>query len=126
MDRRDFFAATAAATVVAAAASRSALAATSDNPFLQAWTLPDGAPPFDLIKEEHFLPAIEAGITERRAEIRSITMQRRCRPQSPSSAASSGATTCASRPWRSTHRPSASRCTSRCVEGGERSGSTAL
>jgi peptidyl-dipeptidase Dcp len=76
MDRRDFFAATAAATVVAVTASRTALANTSGNPFLQAWTLPDGAPPFDLIKEEHFLPAFEAGIAERRAEITAITAQR--------------------------------------------------
>ncbi|MFM7706768.1 MAG: peptidase M3, partial [Gammaproteobacteria bacterium] len=76
MDRRDFFAAAGAATVVAVTAPRVALAATSDNPFLQAWTLPDGAPPFDLIKEAHFMPAFDAGITERRAEIQAITAQR--------------------------------------------------
>lgn len=76
MDRRDFFAAAGAATVVAVTAPHTALADTSGNPFLQAWTLPDGAPPFDLVKESHFLPAFEAGIAERRAEIQAITAQR--------------------------------------------------
>jgi peptidyl-dipeptidase Dcp len=75
MDRRDFFAAAGAATVVAVTAD-TALANNATNPFLQAWTLPNGAPPFDLIKEEHFLPAFEAGIAERRAEIKAITSQR--------------------------------------------------
>ena len=76
MDRRDFFAAAGAATVVAVTAPRVALADTSGNPFLQAWTLPDGAPPFDLIKEAHFMPAFDAGIAESRAEIQAITAQR--------------------------------------------------
>lgn len=75
MDRRDFFAAAGAATVVAVTAD-TALANNASNPFLKAWTLPNGAPPFDLIKEEHFLPAFEAGIAERRAEIKAITSQR--------------------------------------------------
>ena len=76
MDRRSFFAVASAATVIAATTSDTLLANTSDNPFLKAWTLPNGAPPFDQIKEEHFLPAFEAGIAERRAEIAAITAQR--------------------------------------------------
>ncbi|MBM4238763.1 MAG: M3 family metallopeptidase [Gammaproteobacteria bacterium] len=76
MDRRNFFAVASAATVIAATTSDTLLANTSDNPFLKAWTLPNGAPPFDQIKEEHFLPAFEAGIAERRAEIAAITAQR--------------------------------------------------
>ena len=48
--------------MVAVTAPHTALADSSGNPFLQAWTLPDGAPPFDLVKEAHFLPAFEAGI----------------------------------------------------------------
>lgn len=76
MDRRSFFAVAGAATVAAAANPNIALANGGDNPFLRAWTLPNGAPPFDQVKPEHYLPAFEAGIAERRAEIAAITQQR--------------------------------------------------
>jgi peptidyl-dipeptidase Dcp len=42
----------------------SAAPATSDNPLLQPWTAPFGAPPFAEIRPEHFAPAFEAGLAE--------------------------------------------------------------
>jgi peptidyl-dipeptidase Dcp len=33
--------------------------AVADNPLLQTWDTPFGLPPFDAIKPEHFLPAID-------------------------------------------------------------------
>jgi peptidyl-dipeptidase Dcp len=47
-------------------------AAPADNPFFEEWTTPFGLPPFDRIREEHFLPAIQAGIDAQRAEVRAI------------------------------------------------------
>jgi len=44
----------------------------SQNPLLQESTLPHKAPAFDLIKEEHFLPAIKAAIETARDNIESI------------------------------------------------------
>lgn len=41
----------------------------TENPFLQAFNTPFGTPPFNLIKHEHYLPAIEAAIAEGRDEI---------------------------------------------------------
>ncbi len=42
---------------------------TSDNPFEQEWDTPFGIPPFDQIKDEHFMPAFEKGMEENLAEI---------------------------------------------------------
>jgi peptidyl-dipeptidase Dcp len=42
------------------------------NPLLLASSLPNHAPPFDRIKEEHYLPAVEAAIAEARANIEKI------------------------------------------------------
>ncbi len=39
------------------------------NPFLRESSLPFGAPEFDKIKTEHYLPAFEAGVAEGKAEI---------------------------------------------------------
>ncbi len=47
----------------------------SQNPFFGTWTSPQGAPPFDLIRTEHFKPAFERGIAEHRAEIEAIKTQ---------------------------------------------------
>lgn len=44
-----------------------------DNPFFAAYEAPFGAPPFDKVKEEHFLPAFKAGIAEMEKEIAQIT-----------------------------------------------------
>lgn len=42
------------------------------NPLLVESTLPYGMPPFDLIEDEHFAPAIEQGMAEHQAEIDAI------------------------------------------------------
>ena len=47
-------------------------ACSSTNPFLQDWNTPYGIPPFEQIEEADFIPAIEAGIAENRAEIQAI------------------------------------------------------
>ena len=44
----------------------------TQNPFLQEWDTPYGIPPFEKIKECHYLPAIKAGIDEQNAEIKAI------------------------------------------------------
>lgn len=44
----------------------------ANNPLLEEWKLPNQAPPFDKIREEHFLPAIEQAITEARGNIEKI------------------------------------------------------
>ncbi len=46
--------------------------AAGDNPFLVESTLPYHAPPFDKIKDEHFVPAIEAGMREQLKEVDAI------------------------------------------------------
>lgn len=43
-----------------------------DNPFHAPSPLPFAAPPFDRITDEHYLPAIEAGMAVQRAEIEAI------------------------------------------------------
>lgn len=45
---------------------------TDANPLLSPSTLPNGAPPFDRIREEHYLPAVEAAIEEARADVAAI------------------------------------------------------
>jgi len=42
------------------------------NPFLTEYTTPFQVPPFDQIKNEHYMPAFEAGIAEQQAEIEKI------------------------------------------------------
>ena len=42
------------------------------NPFANPSSLPYQAPPFDKIEDAHYLPAIEAGMAEQRAEIEAI------------------------------------------------------
>lgn len=49
----------------------------SENPFFAAvWTANYGIPPFDQIKDEHFLPAIEEGIALHNKEIETIVNSR--------------------------------------------------
>ena len=43
-----------------------------ENPLLKESSAPFGAPEFDKIKNEHYLPAVEAGIAEAKAEIDAI------------------------------------------------------
>lgn len=51
----------------------------SDNPLLQKSSYPNQAPAFDLIKTEHYLPAVEEGINRARATIDAIKNN----PQAP-------------------------------------------
>lgn len=44
------------------------------NPFVKPWETPYGVPPFDIIKDRHFMPAIKAGILELRKEIDEIVL----------------------------------------------------
>jgi peptidyl-dipeptidase Dcp len=41
----------------------------AENPFSQEWKTPFGVPPFDQIKTEHFLPAIQEGMKQQRREV---------------------------------------------------------
>ncbi|MBW8803788.1 MAG: M3 family metallopeptidase [Catenulisporales bacterium] len=45
---------------------------TNENPFFQPSTLPYQLPPFAAIREEHYLPAFDAGFAEHLAEIKAI------------------------------------------------------
>ncbi len=45
---------------------------TPDNPFAKASVLPYQAPPFDKIRDEHYLPAIEEGMRQELAEVEAI------------------------------------------------------
>ena len=44
----------------------------TDNPFFKPYGTPFDVPPFDRIRNEHFLPALEEGIARERAEIAAI------------------------------------------------------
>lgn len=44
------------------------------NPFLQDFDTPYGVPPFQLIRNEHYLPAFKEGIRQQQAEIEAITL----------------------------------------------------
>lgn len=44
----------------------------SNNPFFEEWKTPFQTPPFSKIKNEHFLPALEEGIKQQRAELDQI------------------------------------------------------
>ncbi len=46
--------------------------ANTENPFFTEYSTPFKVPPFDLIKLEHYMPAIEEGIRQQEAEIRAI------------------------------------------------------
>ena len=47
------------------------------TPFVSASTLPYRLPPFNVIEDEHYRPAFEAGMAEQRAEVEAITAQDR-------------------------------------------------
>jgi peptidyl-dipeptidase Dcp len=50
--------------------------AADENPFFQEWKTPFGVPPFEQIRNEHFLPAIKKGIEEQRREVQAIVDNR--------------------------------------------------
>ena len=43
------------------------------NPFFEKWDTPFGVPPFDRIRDEHFLPALTRGIDEQRKEVQAVS-----------------------------------------------------
>jgi len=45
----------------------------SENPFFSEFSTPFQVPPFDLIEEDHFLPAYERALAEQKEEIEEIT-----------------------------------------------------
>jgi len=47
-------------------------ASADDNPFFAAYTTPFEVPPFDKIKNEHYMPAFDRGIAEQKKEIEAI------------------------------------------------------
>lgn len=47
-------------------------ASSADNPFFRDWTGPFGMPPFAEIRNEHFFPALERGISENRNDVLAI------------------------------------------------------
>lgn len=61
-----------ATTTLMATTSTVAATANSDNPLFTQSTLPYQLPPFDKIRNEHFGPAIEAGMAEQKREIEAI------------------------------------------------------
>jgi len=63
---------TAARAAAADAAAEAAAAANPGNPFFRPYGTPFNVPPFDLIKNEHFLPAVKEGIRREQAEVDAI------------------------------------------------------
>lgn len=63
--------------ILATTGAASAQPPRNDNPFFEDWSrLPYGAPPFDRIRAEHYMPAIQQGVTEHSAEIERIANNR--------------------------------------------------
>ncbi|HEY3349715.1 MAG TPA: M3 family metallopeptidase [Thermoanaerobaculia bacterium] len=61
-----------ALTILLVAAPAAAQDPPASNPFFEEWTTPFGMPPFERIKAEHYKPAFEAGIAERKKEVEAI------------------------------------------------------
>ena len=55
-----------------AAIAMAAISCNNTNPFLTEWDTPYGIPDFGAVKEEHYIPAFEAGIAQQQAEIDAI------------------------------------------------------
>ena len=70
--KRNLLIAGACLAIVAAANVSCNSAMKSENPLLTESTAPFGAPQFDQIKDEHYLPAFEQAIVEAKAEIDAI------------------------------------------------------
>lgn len=51
---------------------RAQQAGAQTNPFFEEWKTPFGMPPFDRIRDEHFLPALKKAIEEQRQEVEAI------------------------------------------------------
>ncbi len=48
------------------------LASCTTNPFFSEWKTPYGVPPFDEIKNEHYMPAFEKGMEQLQTDINKI------------------------------------------------------
>jgi len=70
--RRSIVALAAAAMALPGLAQPPADPKTEPNPFFTEWATPFGMPAFEKIRPEHFVPAFEAGIAERKKEIEAI------------------------------------------------------
>ena len=49
-----------------------AISCNNPNPLIEGWNTPYGIPDFGAVKEEHYIPAFEAGIAQQQAEIEAI------------------------------------------------------
>ena len=58
--------------VIATMAAVACVPKKASNPFLSEWDTPYGIPDFSAVEEEHYLPAVEAGIEQQQAEIDAI------------------------------------------------------
>ena len=58
--------------IIIMAAALASLVSCSTNPFFEEWDTPYGIPPFEKIKEAHYLPAIKEGIKQNKQEIEAI------------------------------------------------------
>ena len=72
MKRRAFLLLFLVAVVTAPSWAQPPAAPPAANPLLEEWKTPFQAPPFQLIKPEHFLPAIKEGLAAQRKEIQAI------------------------------------------------------
>jgi len=61
---------------VSSSAQATNAAAQVANPIIAPWTTPDGVPPYDRIKPEHFMPAFDKGLAEARQDIARIASSR--------------------------------------------------
>ena len=59
-----------------ASAAPQTAAVTADNPFFKPYNTEFGIAPFEKIRDEHFMPAFEAGISEAKADIERIANQK--------------------------------------------------
>ena len=55
-----------------AAIAMAAISCNNPNPLIEGWNTPYGIPDFGAVKEEHYIPAFEAGIAQQQAEIDAI------------------------------------------------------
>lgn len=62
----------AAGIIFTAGLQKNEKAVMEENPFFKKYSTPFETPPFDQIKEEHFMPALKAGIEEQKKEIQAI------------------------------------------------------
>ncbi|MDT1818370.1 hypothetical protein FPK51_30025, partial [Acinetobacter baumannii] len=58
----------AAQQAAGAASAPSAAPSAAANPLLAAWTTPDGVPPYDRIRPEHYEPAFDQALASARTD----------------------------------------------------------